>query len=317
MADVLDVHYRTVIKAISDGRLVPFLGAGVNLCDRPEGASWQRGQYLPSGGELSTYLAESFGYPSGDAHDLVRVSQYITIMTGSGPLYEQLHSLLDADYPPTALHKFLATLPAVLRESSSPPRYPLIVTTNYDDLMERAFHAEGEAFDLVSYVAEGEERGKFLHRGPDGEARLIDKPNKYRGLSLEERPAILKIHGAVDRLNAERDSFVITEDHYIDYLTHTDVSNLVPVTLAAKLRKSHFLFLGYGLRDWNLRVILHRIWGEQKLTYRSWAIQLDPEPLDQEFWHKRDVDIMSIRLDDYVVALNECLRSLRRPESPS
>ena len=47
----------------------------------------------------------------------------------------------------------------------------------------------------------------------------------------------------------------------------------MPVTLAAKLRKSHFLFLGYGLRDWNMRVILHRIAGEQRLTYKSWAIQ--------------------------------------------
>ncbi len=78
----------------------------------------------------------------------------------------------------------------------------------------------------------------------------------------------------MDRASPERDSFVITEDHYIDYLTRTDISNLLPVTLAAKLRKSHFLFLGYSLRDWNLRVILHRIWGEQKLTYKSWAIQV-------------------------------------------
>jgi hypothetical protein len=237
-------------------------------------------------------------------------------MTGSGPLYEQLHSLFDADYPPTAVHRFFATLPAILRAIGSPPRYPLIVTTNYDDLLERAFLAEGEPFDLVSYVAEGEDRGKFWHRGPDEEGHLIEKPNKYRGLSLDARPVILKIHGAVDRFNADRDSFVITEDHYIDYLTHTDISNLVPVTLAAKLRKSHFLFLGYGLRDWNLRVILHRIWGEQKLTYRSWAIQFDPEPIDQEFWHKRDVAILNIRLEDYVAALTKYVGALPSGGTP-
>lgn len=303
MADLFDSHYQTVAKAIRDGRLVPFLGAGVNLCDRPPGEPWRRGQYLPSGRELSSYLAESFNYPSGDVHDLVRVSQYIAVMTGSGPLYEQLHALLDADYPPTAVHRFFATLPTIARLDGAAPRYPLVVTTNYDDLMERAFHDAGEPFDLVTYVAEGEERGKFWHRPPRGDTRLIEKPNKYRDLSLDERPAILKIHGAVDRANAERDSFVITEDHYIDYLTHTDISNLVPVTLAAKLRRSHFLFLGYGLRDWNLRVILHRIWGEQKLTYRSWAIQVDPEPIDQEFWHKRDVDTLNIGLETYIARL--------------
>ena len=75
------------------------------------------------------------------------------------------------------------------------------------------------------------------------------------------------------------------------------------VRLAAKLRKSHFLFLGYGLRDWNLRVILHRIWGEQTLHYKSWAIQLNAQMIDQEFWRKRDVDVIDLRLEEYLVEL--------------
>jgi hypothetical protein len=58
------------------------------------------------------------------------------------------------------------------------------------------------------------------------------------------------------------------------------------------------------LRDWNLRVIFHRIWGEQKLTYHSWAIQLNPSDLDKRFWAKREVDILEIRLEDYIAALN-------------
>ncbi len=40
---------------------------------------------------------------------------------------------------------------------------------------------------------------------------------------------------------------------------------MVPVALAAKLRRSHFLFLGYEMADWNLRVILSRIWGERPI----------------------------------------------------
>jgi hypothetical protein len=184
------------------------------------------------------------------------------------------------------------------------------VTTNYDDILERAFQQAQEPFDLVVYVAEGQGRGKFLHRPPEGEASLIEKPNEYLGISLDRRTVILKLHGAVDRANAESDSYVITEDHYIDYLTRTDISNLVPVTLAAKLKRSNFLFLGYSLRDWNLRVILHRIWGEQKLTYKSWAIQLHPEPIEREFWHKRDVDILAVSLEDYVAALRERVQAL-------
>ncbi|MCK4449135.1 MAG: SIR2 family protein, partial [Anaerolineae bacterium] len=132
----------------------------------------------------------------------------------------------------------------------------------------------------------------------------------YHDLSLDQRSVILKIHGAVDRAGVEQSSFVITEDSYIDYLTRTKISGLVPVGLAAKLRTSGYLFLGYGLRDWNLRVILHRIWGEQPLSYQSWAIQLDPKQLDRKFWMKHGVDIINQRLEDYVAALDKRMQAL-------
>lgn len=303
----LEAHYKTVIKGIIDGRVVPLLGAGVNLCGRPPEVAWSRGEYLPSGTELAKYLADEFDYPPEEDQDLVRVSQYVTVMTGSGPLYEKLHELFDADYPPTPLHVFLATLPGVMRKHGQDPKYQLIVTTNYDDALERAFNAVEEPFDLVSYIAEGEHRGKFLHWRSGEEAHVIDKPNEYADLSLSERTVILKIHGVVDRLSADWawDSFVITEDHYIDYLTRADISSLIPVTLAAKLRKSHFLFLGYSMRDWNLRVILYRIWGEQKLSYKSWAVHLNPGPVDTEAWGQRGVDVLDVPLESYVQELSQ------------
>jgi len=167
-------------------------------------------------------------------------------------------------------------------------------------------------FDLVSCIADGQQRGKFLHTPPGGEPRLIERPNEYRDLSLSRRTVILKIHGAIDRVDPERDSYVITEDHYIDYLTHTDISNLVPASLAARLRRSHFLFLGYSLADWNLRVILHRIWGEQELTYRSWSIQLNPKPIEEAFWHRRGVEILHAPLEEYVDALATHLDEMQR-----
>jgi hypothetical protein len=346
MPDSLDQHYDMLIKEIIAGRVVPFLGAGANRCGRPAEAPWQHGQYLPDGSELAACLAKYSSYPPSEiqvlcpicnstlvhcpsckpkevhlvekTQDLLRVSQYVAVTTGSGPLYEELHALFDADYPPTLLHEFLATIPAVLHEKGYPLPYQLIVTTNYDDVLERAFQTAGEPFDLVTYVAEGEQCGKFLHWLPDGKMYLIEKPNEYSGLPLEQRgnmvilnrTVILKIHGTVDRANAEQDSFVITEDHYIDYLTHTPISNVVPVKLMNKLKKSHLLFLGYSLRDWNLRVFLHRIWREQKHDYKPWAIQLNPQELDQKSWMKRGVEILNVRLEDYVAALSERLQAL-------
>ena len=157
------------------------------------------------------------------------------------------------------------------------------MTTNFDDPMERAFRDAREEFDLVSYVAEGEGRGKFLHLPPDGEARLIEPaervPGAFAGGAVGD-PEDPRRRGPAPTPRV--DSFVITEDHYIDYLTRTDMSTLVPVTLGANCATVTSFSSGYSLRDWNLRVILHRIWGEQKLTLQVVGhSDRVPKPIDQ------------------------------------
>jgi len=181
----------------------------------------------------------------------------------------------------------------------------LIVSTSYDLSLERAFLEAGEEFDVVSYLAAGRNRGTFCHIRPDGTGTPIEIPNEYATeLSLERRTIILKLHGQVDP-GVERawESFVVTEDDYIDYLARSDVANVVPVALAAKLRRSHFLFLGYTMADWNLRLLLSRLWGDQPLTYRSWAVQPDAKPLEREFWRRRDVDVFEVSFEHCVATL--------------
>jgi len=315
----LEAHYGAVVRDLNEGRVVPLLGAGVNLSDREPDGAWNRGQNLPSGGELANYLAERFYYPRGAGEvELLRVSQYVAVNDGTGPLYDELRKLFHADYEPTPVHDFFASLPKRLaarrkreKDADDTADFPLIVTTNYDDLLERAFERPpGEPFDVVWYIAEGESRGKFWHRPYGGEPRQIDRPEDYDEIDLGQQTVILKIHGAVDRLARERDSYVITEDHYIDYLTKTELRHLVPVELVAKLMTSRFLFLGYSMQDWNLRVILHRIWGRSPLTYPSWAIQLNPSKIDQKLWEKRDVEVLDVPLSTYIDEL------ARRLDSP-
>ena len=310
----LDKHLRRVLNAISDGRVVPFLGAGANLCGRPEGAVWtgEESPYLPSGSELAAYLRKAFEEETPSELDLLRVSHYVKVLVGDGPLYEELHGLFAGAYRPTSLHTFLASVPERLfRAAGKAPRYQLIVTTNWDDALEQAFAAAGEPYDVVWYVAGGRNRGKFMHRSASGDVTLIADPSEYVEVSTEERTVILKVHGAVDRAGTRSasDSYVITEDDYIEYLSGgTAIASLVPVELASQLQLSHILFLGYRLADWNLRVILNRIWRERELHYVSWAIQKEePSELDERFWLKREVEIKAVDLADYVTGLERLL----------
>src|SRR5262249_14407665 len=218
----LEVHYKAVIKAITQGAVVPFLGADASQCGRPDGTDWQEGRYLPSVEELAAYVSEQFSLPPENAADLVRASQCATMAREAGHLYRVLHSVFETDCPPTSLHTFLAGLPALLREKGYTRRHQLIVTTNYDDMLERAFTRACVPFYVVSYEAEGDRRGKFWHWRGDDEPTLIELPNQYQAFSLEDRSVILKVHGAFVRTDPERDSYVITEDHFLDYLTRTD-----------------------------------------------------------------------------------------------
>ncbi len=308
MPDDLDSVYKFIAARLLKGRVVPVLGAGVNLTDRLPTSTWERGKYLPNGHELASALAANF--PIGPNRDLAQVAQHITALAGQAPLYDELHDVFVADYPTTTLHRFLARLSRRVREAND--ECMLIVTTNYDNVLEKAFEAEGEPFERVIYVADGKDRGRFRHFRSDGEVATIAKPNKYSGLKLKNTPVIAKIHGAVHE-SRRLESYVITEDHYIDYVSRADVGGLFPVSLAAKLQGSHFLFLGYSLRDWNLRVMLYRLWGEQQgVTYNSWAIQPDPELLDRFAWEERGVEILQVGCEEFVEAIEPELDRLSR-----
>jgi hypothetical protein len=302
---IREPHFSILVPRLLSGKVILFLGAGVNQFTRAQGVTWTPGKTLPNGSELSRFLARGCAYTEGDQDDLLRVAQYMALVEGSAPLYESLRGLFDVDYPSTPLHDLIAQLPKLLRDAKSLRGYPLIITTNYDDVLERTLTRAGESYDVVFYAADGEHRGKFWHVPPSGAPILVEKPNEYQGVSPSERTVILKIHGNVDRKEAERDSYVVTEDHYIDYLTRTDVATLVPAMLAKAMNTSHFLFLGYGLRDWNLRVILHRMWGQRRLSYTSWAVQLGAKPLDQRFWAARGVEVIDADLGAYVSELSQ------------
>jgi DNA-binding SARP family transcriptional activator len=276
-----DTHFEQVAEVLFSGRLVPVLGTDV--------------------GALAEKLALRFDYTE-DGRDLSRVAQYVALTKGPGPLYDELRALLETSAVPTPVHRFFAALPPHLRERSLP--HQLLVTTSYDLALEQALLDAGEEFDIVSYVASGRNRGRFLHRDPSGAVHVIELPNTYVSeLSLERRTVVLKLHGGLEAATDGEETFVVTEDDYIGYFAHGDIGNAVPVVLAAKLRRSHFLFLGYGVREWSLRLVLDRICAGAPFAYRSWAVIGEARPLERQFWRARDVDLLEQQLDGYVEAL--------------
>jgi hypothetical protein len=136
-------------------------------------------------------------------------------------------------------------------------------------------------------------------------------------IDLKSTTVIYKMHGTVDRVTAKWDSYVITEDDYIDFLSRMTGQTAVPAQFMRHFRTRHFLFLGYGLRDWNLRVVLKNLRmvlpaagdasgqaeDDDGGELRSWAIQFKPSDLETELWNARRVKIYDVDINEFVEKL--------------
>jgi hypothetical protein len=302
--------YSDLAMELEAGRLTPFLGAGVNTVGVDRTMPFEPGVRLPDAAELAGYLVSKRHYDmrEGDELELVKVAQAWFSRLGTAPLYAELHRLFDHDFAPTPVHQVLASMPEYVRQNADPHlrEYPLFVTTNYDDALERALTEHAEEFDVLTYIATGKRVGKFLHTDPAGKATLVKLGAKYQGIDLRERSVVLKLHGAVWRgavtASLIQDSYVITEDDYIESMAADVMANL-PVAVSTRMQACHYLFLGYSLRDWNLRAMLHRIWKEHVRENTSWAIEKQPDKNEVNAWKVRDVEIFELGLEEFSVAL--------------
>jgi hypothetical protein len=240
---------------------------------------------------LANHLAEKTEFPSDEMRDLAKVAEYFDIVAGRVPLDRELHRIFNRDYPITSLHNFLADISAPM----------LLVTTNYDDLIERAFKDRHKGFDLVVHTTDARLGDRLLWWKADATEPHEINPNRL-DIDIEATTVIYKIHGTVDRRDSQRDQYVITEDDYIEVVARMTKNKAIPAIFAEAFQIRHFLFLGYGLRDWNLRVVLNRMEKDvrRRKGIRSWAIQHKPSPMEQRFWQERGVEVYDMLIDEFV-----------------
>ncbi len=293
--------YPEIYEALMAGTLIPFLGAGAPLYARnPKQTPWfqkQQGKevisHLPTAGELADYLATRTQLPAGERGELTKMAQYYEAVLGPDPLRKRLHEIFSYQQPPTPLHEFLAGVPAPL----------LTVTTNYDDLLERAYQKLGKPYDVVVHMTDREKVLWWPHDKAEPQEVLAEDLD----VDLKEVSVVYKMHGAIDRREHQVGHYVITEDDYITYLTRMTRRQVIPTIFAEPFQTRPFLFLGYGLYDWNLRVILNRIQdfrGHPK--FRSWAIETLSKPVEQKLWEARGINVHDgLTLDQFLAELKK------------
>jgi hypothetical protein len=290
-----------VAQWFAKGEMVPFLGSGASFA----GVTGE--PHLPSGAALAAELIVNLDpYPGTDHDPLAKVAQYYTKRLDRGALYEMLHDRLyvqqvEAAVSPTA--QFLAELP--------PGRQRLLIlTTNYDTQVERAFAAAGrELLVVTQHVRNPEHASLLLVQNPDGrldeeDAREYTLPE---ALPLDT-PILYKMHGSAHWAAADgRDTLVVTEDDYADFLTNSSPTQFPPNAFTRMIKHRRFLFLGYSLEDWNFRVMLRTLAARHALTdsggRRHFSVQYEPPPIDVALWEQRQVTIFDADLAEFIERL--------------
>jgi hypothetical protein len=295
--------YPFIYQQLMKGAVIPFLGAGVPLYNRNPGkvpwAEWVGDaltiNHLPNGGELARELKREANLDeTGD--ELTKMAQYYEAVLGPDPLRARLREIFSHNQPPTPLHTFLAGVKAPL----------LIVTTNYDDLMERAFQAAGKPYDVVVHVT----KQPTVLWWTAGAAEPEEVPGEDLLVDLGTRPVVYKMHGAIDRRKDMTGNYVITEDDYVELLTRMTRNNVFPQIFAEPFKRRPFLFLGYGLYDWNLRVLLNSIQTfREHPAQRSWAIETLVKPVEKRLWEARGVEVFDgLTLEEFLEGMKKQVR---------
>jgi hypothetical protein len=258
---------KKLVGRVREGECILFLGAGVHA-PPPEDSRYiyAKMERPLLGGDLARALARECNFkkklPKESPHDLERVSLCFEITQGLGrkELVDSLEKHLRNGKKPSPALKMLAGLP-----------FKIIVTTNYDQLLETALRESGKDPTVFVYNPDEKQPTPNVTKDP-----------------TEEQPLVFKMHGDLKH----RSSIVITDEDYITFVQRmSDKGTLHPVPLTVRYRISTWptLFVGYSLRDYNLRLLFRTLrWRLDKANFPpSFSVDHSPDPLILQVWQNQ------------------------------
>jgi hypothetical protein len=239
----------------------------------------------PVGSALSRQLAVGCGFagrfPGEDAGNLQRVALAYEIDSSRGQLVDAIAGAVDVGRAPSPMLRALARLD-----------FPLVITTNYDGLFERALRDVGKQPRVSVYKPEPEPTTDF-----DNESA--------------RSPVVYKLHGDI----AHRESLVVTDEDYIQFvLRMSDKEPYDPVPLSLKhfLKRWTTLFIGYSLLDYNLRLLFKTLrWRiDPAKVPDTYSVDSRPDALILDVWQsqRRYVKFIAQDVWAFVPALYEVVR---------
>lgn len=289
----LTAHFDRVVRLIEDGRLTFFLGSAVH---HPTKLMLQEFyEELARIFECEVLREEPFA-----------VAQYIADRHGRENLYAEIRKLLSRTLSvPRDTHELFAAWRAFKTHTGKPVPFPTVITTNYDDVLERRLADAGLPYHLLSYQADGPHRGLFYHRSKENGLRIIERPQNIRRFS--DAFVVVKLNGGLYHQDRIPESY-IPESYAPTRLDHWDLAARIPDVLPAAVQQtlsaSPLLFLGHGLAAPEIESLV-RFAHRNHPGPRSWAVVLKNGGV--EYWRQCGVEILNEDVNSYVNQLYQRL----------
>src|SRR5918999_2490240 len=133
-----DENLEYIASKVARNQCILFLGSAIHV-PPPPGAAFQysKEKSPPIGGELSAYLAKKSAYPGKETWNLQRVTQHYESKKSRFRLVEEIAAAVRDDREPSPVLYALARL-----------NFPIVVTTNYDQLYEKALGKPRDQCDV-------------------------------------------------------------------------------------------------------------------------------------------------------------------------
>ncbi len=195
---------KELAREIIRKRTILFVGAGLSAnAPRRDGGAQRLPLWARLASDLRVHLSDAYQHES----DPTRVSTFYESTSGRSALIQRLQEFIPyPQYEPGMVHRLICQL-----------NFRAIVTTNFDNLIERSFENLG-----------------ISTRPVWKDEQLVDAP---------WRPRIVKMNGCLDN---DASNIVITEG---DFQTYAEKRPLIRNFVSNCLTEGHVCFIGFGFAD--------------------------------------------------------------------
>lgn len=263
-----------LVEAIRGKRVVLFLGAGASMEAR--GAN---GEKPPSATDLRDRLGQDFLGKKFEGSDLMSVADMAIETAGQGVVFEKIRSLL-APLLPTTAHRLLPTF-----------RWRALVTTNYDELIEKGYRtARTRLQNIVPIVKNSEPVEELLQ-------------------NTEHPVLLLKLHGCITHAHDEQIPLVLSHEHYALHDRHR--GNLYS-RLNQWTHETTFVFCGYGIGDSHIRNILHKLDADGVVRPNYYIVTPLMDEMQADYWSKKKVTLIQSTFGNFMAAIDAALPEMWR-----